>query len=289
MTGMKRFILAIFLLIAPAGCSIMQLQDVFISEAGLIVTRDLAYGPDARHRLDIYRPEALPIKGTIVFLYGGSWTSGDRTLYKFMGTAFARAGYVFVVPDYRLYPQVRFPAFVEDAALALSWVKTHIGAYGGNGNSFALMGHSAGAHIGALLLLDPQFLGAHGMTSGIVSAYVGLAGPYTFNPLERGNTQPIFETAPDADRVRPIKLVAEAATRGLPRMLLLHGSADATVGMRATELFGEALREAGVPVETHIYPRLAHIGVISSMAWPLRWRAPVLSDVLAFLGRNERS
>lgn len=284
---MKRFIIALILLIAPAGCSTMQLQDVFISEAGLIVTRDVAYGPDARHRLDIYRPEAGPVKGTIVFLYGGSWTSGDRQLYKFMGTSFARAGYVFVVPDYRVYPQVRFPAFVEDAALALSWVNSHIGAYDGDGSRFALMGHSAGAHIGALLLFDPQWLGAHGLTPDLINAYVGLAGPYTFNPMERGNTQPIFETAADPDRVRPIKMVAEAAARGLPRMLLLHGSVDATVGKRATELLGEALRDAGVSVETHIYPRLAHIGVISSMAWPLRWRAPVLSDVLAFLARGD--
>ncbi len=289
MKGMTRFFALLLILIIPAGCTNMQLQDAFISEAGLIVTRDVAYGPEARHRLDIYRPESGPVKGTIVFVYGGSWTSGDKRLYKFMGVALANAGYVFVVPDYRYFPEVRFPGFVKDAARALAWVNTHIGAYGGQGTGFALMGHSAGAHIGALLLLDPAWLGAHGLSPAVIGAYVGLAGPYTFNPLEMASTQPIFETAPDIERVRPIKLVAEAARRGLPPMLLLHGSTDTTVNKRATEMFAEALRDAGVQVETHIYPRLAHIGVISSMVWALRWRAPVLSDVVAFLSHHAAS
>ena len=91
-----------------------------------------AYGPDPRQRLDVYVPrrraEGSPIA---VFFYGGSWDSGRRQDYNWVGRALASRGFVTVIADYRLYPSVRFPTFLEDGAQAIRWVVDHAGAYGG--------------------------------------------------------------------------------------------------------------------------------------------------------------
>ena len=87
----------------------------------------------------------------MVFFYGGSWTTGRRGLYRFVGAALAERGIVTVLPDYRLYPQVKFPLFVDDGALAVAWVQKHAHEFGGDPHRIVLMGHSAGGHEAAFL------------------------------------------------------------------------------------------------------------------------------------------
>ncbi len=155
--GVLRALAAIAGLSGLAGCAPMAaaLGGLVIPRHGHHVERGLAYGDEARQRLDVYRPAAatpaatLPAK-VIVYFYGGSWRSGERGYYRFVGEAFASRGFVVVVPDYRLYPDVRFPAFVEDGAQAVRWVYDHIAGFGGCGQRVFLMGHSAGAHTAAL-------------------------------------------------------------------------------------------------------------------------------------------
>ncbi|MGH8265331.1 MAG: alpha/beta hydrolase, partial [Steroidobacteraceae bacterium] len=132
-------------------------------------TADIAYGSDPRQRLDVYTPSAahrsaaMPV---IVFVHGGGWDAGSKDLYEFVGRALAARGYLAVLPNYRLFPQVRFPAFVEDTALAVAWTRTHAVEFGGDNRQLFLMGHSAGAQIVMLLALDAHYLARVGLDNG---------------------------------------------------------------------------------------------------------------------------
>lgn len=275
--------LALLALVSLNGCSYQGIQSALVWEDEMKVTRDISYGELPRQKLDVYLPKDRAPRAVIVFIYGGSWKNGERSLYKFLGAALTGRGYALVVPDYRLYPNVRYPAFVEDAASAIAWTAKN-DAQVGRGAPLFLMGHSAGAHSAALIDLDPNYLRADGIDPSIVKGLIGLAGPYTFNPVEWDSTKDIFSTvdAKDADVTRPIKLVHN----GIAPILLIHGTADTTVGPHNSVNFAAALKSAGAHVEVKTYDGIGHLGVVSSFAWPLRWRAPVLNDVDAFISKQ---
>ncbi len=238
------------------------------------------YGPDQRHNLDIYRPRGTnQSNDVIVFFYGGRWCDGNRATYRFLGKILSRQGYLVVIPDYRTFPQVRFPTFMEDSALVIKWTRDNISNLGGNPNNIIVMGHSSGAHMAALLLTNTSFLAAHDLRREHVRQFVGLSGPYSFNPLDYESTAEIFNTANDINLARPIKNVS-----GLePPMLLIHGERDETVYPVNTLNLTKAVSDAGGQARSIIYPNLGHKGTLASMSQPLRWRAPVLRDVLGFL------
>ena len=257
------------------------IQRALIPGAGFSLAEGIAYGPDPRHRLDIYTPRRRPPKATVLFVYGGSWTSGSRAIYRFLGQALSGRGYQAVVADYRLSPAVAYPAFVEDTARAFAWVKTGIAAQGGDPARVFLMGHSAGAYNAAMIALDPVWLRPYGLQPHDALGVAALAGPLSFNPLKAASTQPIFATAGDIEAARPIKLAAAHAA-GAPPFLLLHGTADRTVGSHNSVNFADALNAAGGSAALKLYPDAGHLGVVSCFAWPLRWRAPGLRDVDGF-------
>ncbi len=253
-----------------------------------------SYGRHPRMRLDLFppaekdgmlwSPEAEgPLKPIIVFLYGGGWKRGSRHLYRPLGLTLARAGFAVAIADYRLFPEVRFPAFMEDVAAALSWVHAFAADFGGDAGEIHLMGHSAGAHMGALLCLDPAWLEAENLDPGIIRSFVGLAGPYTANMMRAGSYAPIFDPAEDKARTRPIKMLS--AERIMPPSLLLHGSADRTVARRNSETFARAIKELGGDAQTEFYKGVGHIGLLTTLAPGLRWRAPAWDAVLDFLKR----
>lgn len=218
---------------------------------------------------------------TILFLYGGSWKSGSRRLYRPLGLALSQAGFAVAIADYRLYPEVTFPGFMEDTAAALSWVQAFAPEFGGDPTDIHLMGHSAGAHMGALLCLDPAWLEAENLDPSIIRKFVGLAGPYVTNMMRAGSVAPIFNTADDKARTRPIKMIATG--RPMPRSLLLHGTADKTVAWKNSEIFASAIRDLGGEARTEYFPRVGHIGLLTTLAPGLRWRAPSWDRVLEFL------
>ncbi len=245
-----------------------------------------SFGPESRHGIDIYPATARPRGGlaagpapVLVFVYGGGWTEGRRSLYGFLGRAFAARGFCVAIPDYRLYPETRYPSFVEDAALALRWVTDHIAEFGGDPARLHLMGHSAGAHTGALLCLDDQHLAAVGLSPSHITSFTGVAGPYSFNPLESAGVRPVFEHLEDINVARPIK----RAHGNAPPMLLLHSTRDRTVGVHNSEFLYAAITEAGGAVRRITYPLIGHIAIIASIAAPLRFLAPVLRDSVAFM------
>ena len=142
---------------------------------------DQAYGPLPRQRFDLYSPAASvprPPLGfpLVVFFYGGSWNSGERADYRFVGQALAARGMVVMAADYRLYPEVRYPDFLSDCALAAAHALDHAAALGADPKRVFVMGHSAGAYNAAMMALDPRWLGATQHSPAELAGWIGLAG-----------------------------------------------------------------------------------------------------------------
>jgi len=277
--AISRLALALIVGLPIAGCGPAALLNALVPDDGYRVERDLAYGDAARQRLDLYLPdEAVAPAPVVVFFHGGRWEAGSKADYRFVGEALAARGFVVVIPDYRLYPEVRFPTFVEDGAAAVAWVRRNIGRFGGEPWQIHLMGHSAGAHIAALLALDRRYLATAGVEPGTLESFVGLAGPYDFLPLTDATLKRIF-AADDLAATQPITFAEGSA----PRALLLHGEDDRTVLPRNSQHLAAALEAAGGRAQLRLYPDLDHVALVAALAAPLRWLAPVLDDVTAFL------
>jgi len=239
---------------------------------------DLAYGQDKRQQLDIYAPRQARNRPVVVFWYGGSWVKGKKSQYRFVGTTLAERGIVTVIPDYRLYPQVHFPAFDEDGARAVAWVEQHVQEYGGDPHHIVLMGHSAGGHTAAFLALDHAFLQKCGADPQDIAGLVGLSGTYELVPgsdEERATFPPPY-TEKDW---QPIRFVDAQS----PPTLLLHGSDDKEVlPQEAIDLKDEMLRQH-LRVELHIYPHRGHGDTVASFAPVARWRTTAVKDVVTFV------
>lgn len=277
--------LGIAALLGPfaAACSPLTTFDRLVPKdrGGTLVAKGLSYGPKPRQRLDVYAPRGgcSQPRPVVVFFYGGSWNSGTRAGYGFVGRALAAQGFVTVVPDYRLVPEVHYPAFVEDGAAAVRWVTAHAGEYCGDGRAMLLMGHSAGAYIAAMLAVDPRWLGN---TRSAVKGLVGLAGPYDFAPFDVAASRAAFGQAPNPADTQPVTW----AGVGAPPALLLYGKDDTVVQPRNSEALATRLRAGGVAVDERAYPKLGHVGILLALALPFRGRAPVLSDVSSFIRRR---
>jgi acetyl esterase/lipase len=272
------------LLAAPllASCSAVGAFNAIVpAEAGARKAVDgAAYGPEARQKLDLYVP-AQPVRGAPVvqFIYGGSWDSGERASYAFVGEALAARGIVTAVVDTRLVPEVRFPAFVEDSAAATVWLKRNVADHGGDPGRIFVMGHSSGAYNAAMVAVTPLFTRQAGLQGRVYAGLIGLAGPYDFLPLDVGATQTAFGSYPDLPRTQPVIV----ATRSAPPAFLATGAEDRTVYPRNTVALAKRLRELGVPVVEKTYPDIGHAGILTAIASPFRDRAPVLDDVVAFV------
>jgi acetyl esterase/lipase len=267
------------------GCSTVAVFDAVVpkDEGSVLAAGGIAYGPDRADKLDIYVPRPAPAAApVIVFMYGGAWNSGSRTNYSFAGRAFAARGFVTVVPDTRLVPRVRFPAFVEDEARALRFVHDRIAEFGGDPRRIFLVGHSSGAYNAVMLALDPHYLREAGLAPHAIRAVAALSGPYDFLPLDVDASKEAFAGAADLRATQPVNL----ATRSAPPMFLATGSADTFVHPRNTYALARALDRAGAEIEVKTYPGLSHSGTVAALSRPFRGGAPVLEDVVAFLSRH---
>ncbi|MBE9607208.1 alpha/beta hydrolase [Acetobacteraceae bacterium H6797] len=249
------------------------------------VMEGLAYAEGPRFKADVYAPERpAPGRPMVVFYYGGGWEAGERGMYRFLGAALASQGIVTVIPDYRVWPEVSFPGFMEDAAKALAWARGHAREFGGDPDNLFLMGHSAGAQIAALLALDLHYQREAGIERQAARGVIGISGPYDFLPLTSPVLKQIFGPEEAWPASQPINFVTPEA----PPMLLATGDGDSTVDPANTTRLSARLRAAGVAVTERHYPRIGHAPAIGAMAGPLRFLAPVRRDALDFIEANTR-
>jgi acetyl esterase/lipase len=252
---------------------------------------DQAYGSHVRHGIDLYLPlGATPAAGwpVLLFFYGGSWQSGNRSEYRFLGEALASHGILAAVADYRLYPEVRYPGVLEDSAAALAWLRREVGHHGGDRSRIFVAGHSAGAFNAAMLALDATWLAPHALQPAeAIAGWVGIAGPYDFRPLIDRALMAIFNPPDDPDTTPDATQPIFYALAGAPPALLVAAREDHIVypGVNTGGL-SQRLRELGVPVTERYYARANHYTVVGAFGRPLRPIAPVLADVCSFVGAH---
>lgn len=265
-----RLALLLVVVLFLTACSPFSLVNTIAPDGGFTIDEALSYGPLERQKLDVYYPEILdPDAPVIVFFYGGSWRRGERHKYRFVGQALSSRGYITVIPDYRLYPEVQFPVFVEDGASSVAWVNQHIEQ---SQNGIILIGHSAGAHLAALLALDNRYLNEAGITDRSISGMIGLAGPYAFEPENFRRFRPIFATAQPAEISRP---VTHARGDG-PPLLLMHGADDRVVLPLHSQLLEERVDGENGIVRRLELEGVNHFEIVLGLSEPFSHLAPDL-------------
>jgi acetyl esterase/lipase len=278
-------ILALALSAALHFVSPMPAMNLLASGGGVSQAEDLAYADGPRHRLDVYAPKTALSAPVVVFFYGGGWESGSKEMYRFVGHTLAARGIVAMIPDYRVYPEVRFPTFMEDAAQAVAWVRSNAARFGGDPDRIFLVGHSAGANIAALLATDATYLRAVGLSPARdMCGVIGMAGAYDFVPPNPQRFAAIFGPEAAWPRSMPINF----AVAGTPPMLLLTGEADGTVEPGNTTRMAMRLDAAGGRAQVEVYPGVSHRSIIVSLGFPLTVLTPALDDIMRFIGSGGR-
>jgi acetyl esterase/lipase len=283
-TACVLLLLPVLIACGLAACApVRVLNAVASASPGYSALQDVAYGALPRQRLDIYTPAAdKPAAGwpVVVFFYGGSWTSGERADYRFVGAALAARGVLTLVADYRLYPAVRFPDFLQDSALALAFGLDQAARRGGDPTRVFVMGHSAGGYNAAMLALDPRWLAATSHRPQELAGWIGLAGPYDFFPTDNPDAQPVFFHPNYPAQAQPIEF---GTVPGVPAFLGAPVNDRVVSPTRSTQALAARLQAHGTPVSLRLYERATHATLIGAFAPPLRWVAPVLDDVVAFI------
>lgn len=264
-----------------SACSGVDLLNATVPTDTYRRTEGLAYGAGPRRQLDVYQPLAgagsAPV---VVFFYGGSWSSGERGDYRFVGEALASAGIVTIIADYRLSPEFRYPAFVQDSAAAVRWALANADNFGGDPARVFVMGHSAGAYNAAMVALDARWLRAEGLSPARLAGWIGLAGPYDFLPIGDRQTQVAFEWPKTPADSQPLSHASAAS----PPALLLAPALDRLVNsQRSTVGMATRLKASGVPVQAELYDSVNHVTLVAALASVLRRQAPVLERVTAFV------
>jgi acetyl esterase/lipase len=263
--------------LSVAGC--LAMVNAFVPDDGYRVEPDLPYGSDPRQRLDLYVPDNLSGPAPVIlFFYGGSWQSGKKSDYRAFGQTFASKGFIVAVADYRVYPQVRYPAFVEDGALAVKFLREQVTSRGGDSSRLFVAGHSAGAHIAVMLASNPSYLRGTGGDFTWLRGAIGIAGPYDILPLRDRTLIDIFGGA-NRPETQPITHIDGRR----PAMLLVTGDDDDTVSPLNTDRMAARLSAVGSPVTVKIYPGVGHVGIILSLVPGFRSKTTLEQDIVAFV------
>ncbi len=272
-------------LVVAGGAKSLNLGDRLLgdSDGATLQVAGQPYGPGERNRLNIWVPtgtkktDKLPV---LVWLYGGGWYSGQRDDYGFAGRAFARQGFIVVIPDYRIVPEGHWPDFLNDSAAAVAWTDAHIANYGGDPDRIALAGHSAGAYNAVMLALDPQWMRAAGSDASVIRGVAALAGPYDFAPFEKGGRADVAmgDILP-VERTQPISFVRPDA----PPLWLGHGTADTVVRVRNSQRLAAAMQKVGGAATLREYDGLSHNDLVMALTRPLGYKGPILPEMTDFL------
>lgn len=272
-------------LVVAGGARSLNLGDRLLGDGNgaVLQVAGQPYGPGPRGKLNIWVPTGTKKsdrRPVIVWLYGGGWYSGERDDYGFAGRAFAKQGFVVVIPDYRIVPEGHWPDFLEDSAAAVAWTEKHIGDYGGDASRLALAGHSAGAYNAAMIALDPQWLQAAGSDASVIRGVAGLAGPYDFAPFEKGGRADVaMGDIRPVEKTQPIHFVRADA----PPLWLGHGTADTVVRVRNSERLAAAMAKVGGSAQLRRYDGLSHNDLVMALTGPLSYKGPILAEATDFL------
>ena len=271
------FLSAFFL----SGCTPLEMLNATVSNDGYTSIFNQTYGDKPRQGLNIHIPKNIKkTADVVVFFYGGRWQYGSKDEYGFVADALTSKGFITVIADYRLYPQVDWREFVQDGASAYQWVVKNIQKYGGNPQRVFVMGHSAGAHIAAMTSVDESLLdGETKRPCGLV----GLAGPYDFLPIRDDDVKRIYRTASDLKNTQPITFL----NKGDPPMLLLHGVDDEAVKPKNSTSMKAKADKVGVHAETRMYKSTDHIDILISLSSTFRSYSSALNDSVDFVNKTQ--
>ena len=278
---MEKVILTVVTLLLLSGC---QSTGLYLANAAndddiYIVDSNISYGKEDWQKLDIYYPGRIDATApTIVFYYGGSWRKGSKEDYAFVANRFVREGYIVIIPDYVKYPPAVYPAFVEDAAKVTKWITNHAKDYAFDTSRLYLMGHSAGAHIGMMLLADDRFLAEQTLETSVYKGFIGISGPYDFTP---GSSY--YGKIFGPKERYPLMQASNYIDGSEPPMLLMTAGLDWLVADSNTDKVVVAMEQVGGRVETKSYPGLGHMTIIGSFSDTLPIGSDVTSDILAFI------
>lgn len=273
------------------------------------IVRNVAYvdGPDAhpvKHRLDLFLPRGPEGRGharkdftTVIFVHGGNWIEGDKSLhvagadiYANIGRFLASHGYGAAVVNYRLIPEVAWDAQPADIARAVKWVRANIAARGGDPDAIVLMGHSAGAQLASLVAVSPRWLREAGVPADAIRGVIAISGAgYDIGDEETyryfGRSQAWYakrfhtDTAPNWEaEASPVNFLDADD----PPFLLMYPSGDKRGILRQARVMRAALEKAGIWTWVAPISGLNHSGIILVLSRPDR--APGLV-MLRFLGQ----
>ena len=272
-----------FWLLALSAGLLPAQAGIFDKKPKVIETLDLAYGKHEKQILDVVNLENSKDCPVILFFHGGSWRWGRKDYHRAIGKQFAKAGVVFSTASYRLYPEVRFPAFPEDAVLAVKWLRENVAKYGGNPDKIFLMGHSSGAHSMAHVGLDERYLKQVGGDFSWVRGVIGMSCPYGFDPSKEWLYRDVFAEVKDPKETMPLHQV----DGGEPPFLVMHGFFDPLVAVEGAEEFIKKVKASGGQVTRKIYSSHGHFSLVRrTTSWHI-WPKPFLRDVLAFVDEHD--
>jgi arylformamidase len=232
------------------------------ARAGLPHARNVAYGPHDRMRLDVF-PAAERGAPLVAFLHGGYWRTLSKDYFSFPAAAFVEAGIAYAAVGYGLCPEVTLDTLVGQVRDALAWLHAHAGDYGIDGDRIVVAGHSAGAHLTAMLMTADR--PPRGAAPTPVRAGCAISGAYDLDPIRR--------TSINAD----LRLDEAAARRNSPirrldagrgRLVLALGELEHAEFHRQQAEFAEAWRGAGLQAAELILPAKHHFDVVDELARP---------------------
>lgn len=257
------------------------------------LARDVAFHPEMDVRLDIYSPALGDGHPVLVFIHGGGWSKYHKELFAPVAMRLVPEDMVVVIPDHTLYPDASCEQMVREVAAAACWALESIDSYGGDPGRVVVAGHSSGAHLAGLALMDSRFLSVYGHSSSEVRGFIGVSGGYDLE------AQYAFEQMKDSAAQGATELMrtmvgltggqagfAQASPiahvrAGLPPTLLIHGDADETVHVSQTVNLHASLQEAGAESTLRIYPGRGHSDLLFDAL--IEERPQIVTDMCEFV------
>lgn len=258
-----------------AACAPVTLLNTITPSGSFSKAEDVSYGPLSRQAMDIYKTDVpKPGAPVIVFIHGGSWTEGSKDIYKFLAEGFTKDGYDIAVPNYRLYPETKYPGMIEDTAKSIAYVQKQY-----PDRPLVVMGHSAGAYNMLMTVLQPSYLkAAGGNLCERVAGAISLAGPTGIIPLD---SEPYITIFPD--RFTKSDAPLNNVNSRTPAIFFGHGQDDTTVYPQNSQRLAEKIKARGGIAEIQVYEGMNHIEPVQFLSRRFDGKASLKADIVRFI------